>query len=966
MKILRLFTIILILMNSTMLLGQGAGYQMELKEVKALAGETVEVELEITNEGEFVAFGLDIPLPEGFEFAEGSFQLSERSVGHSYSATVIEGDILRIFVFHQEEPKAFLGWEGVMATFDLVTPEAPGTYTLDIVDGVLSDADAEEILPLNTVPGQVQLVGNEITILDTEVNINQDVTIDIEIDNYQEFTAFEVQVPLPEGFTFVEGSGVLNDERAVDHELDISVDDDNMLKIFSYSMDNTLFLGNGGNIVSFDLTAAPAEGGEYHLIMEEAIVSDVEGENILSDQHDGVVTVFDHNILYVKDVHARTNEIVTLHVVIDNSVPFTAFEADITLPEELEYIENSFAMNQERMDGHEFDFTFEDGVMQIVSYHLDNENYLDFDGHVASFDVQLPAEGGVFEVLVENAAIVDNEANDIITESRNGFVTVEFIVELALADAVACEGSPVVIDMELTNSTDITAFETEVVIPEGFSYVEGSAAFNDARATADHEMDVTVDNGIISFVVYSLSNALFEGTEGAVLDFALEVPEMDYGRTAYVGLQESMAITPDAVDVLTAERGGEITYRPEPSALFAFNGEMASTGSHFEYCYDELVEVTLEEILTGEGPLMLTYVLNDDDPVTIEDIEEGDVLFGPDELPAGEHTLTLTSLVDANGCGVANVEEIYHVTITVNPEPAVLFAFNGMIVETGSHLEFGTDEEVTVTLEEIIAGHGPIEFTYVLNEDDPVTVEDVAEGDVLFEDVLPEGMHTLQLTSLIDANGCAVTNPEEVYYLTIEVVELFEVVFNVDIGPAIEFLDLEGFDADDHHIFISGDFFGEWPVPGEDGTLMQVTEDADIYQITYRLEAGTYEYNYYSDLLGDGFDGIEDYTVRTVEITEDTEIHNIFGYGDDETSVIPADEIALRFYPNPASSRLHIDSDVEIQEVRMIDMLGQVVYSGQVNNRNFEMDVIEYKTGIYFIQVLTTEGIVTERVQITR
>lgn len=939
---------------------------MELKEVKALAGETVEVELEITNEDEFVAFGLDIPLPEGFEFAEGSFQLSDRSVGHSYSANVIEGDILRIFVFHQEEPKAFLGREGVMATFELVTPEAPGTYTLDIVDGVLSDADAEEILPLNTVPGQVQLVGNEITILDTEVNINQDVTIDIELDNYQEFTAFEVHIPLPEGFTLVEGSAVLNEERTVDHELDISVDENNVLKIFSYSMDNTLFLGDGGNIVSFDLTAAPAEGGEYDLIMEEAIVSDVEGENILTEQHDGVVTVFDHNILYVEDVHARTNEIVTLHVVVDNSVPFTAFEADITLPEELEYIDDSFSMNEERMDGHDFDFTFEDGVMQIVSYSTENDDFLDFDGHVASFDVQLPAEGGVFEVLVDNAAIVDNEANNIITESINGIVTVEFIVELALADAVACEGNPVVIDMELTNSTDITAFETEVVIPDGFTYVEGSAAFNDARAAEDHEMDVTVEDGIISFVVYSLSNAIFEGTEGPVLDFALDVPEMDYGRTAYTDLQESMAINTDAVDVLTAERGGEIVYRQEPSALFAFNGEMASTGSHFEYCYDEVVEVTLEEIVTGEGPLMLEYVLNDEDPVIIEDAEAGDVLFGPEELPVGEHTLKLSALVDANGCSPADVEDIYHVTITVNPEPAVLFAFNDIIVETGSHLRFATDEEVTVTLDEIVAGQGPIEFTYVLNEDDPVTVADAAEGDVLFEDVLPEGTHTLELTSLIDANGCAVANPEDVYYLTIEVVEEFEVVFNVDIGPAIEYLDLEGFDPEEHSILISGDFFGEWPVPGEEGTVMQVTDDEDIYQITYHLEAGTYEYNYYSDLLGEGLDGVENYTVRTVEITEDTEIHNIFGYGDDETSVIPADEIALRFYPNPASSRLHIDSDVEIQEVRMIDMLGQVVYSGQVNNRNHEMNVMEYKNGIYFIQVLTSEGIVTERVQITR
>ncbi|MFO7873193.1 MAG: T9SS type A sorting domain-containing protein, partial [Bacteroidales bacterium] len=202
---------------------------------------------------------------------------------------------------------------------------------------------------------------------------------------------------------------------------------------------------------------------------------------------------------------------------------------------------------------------------------------------------------------------------------------------------------------------------------------------------------------------------------------------------------------------------------------FAFNDEVVETGSHPEFCFNEDVEVTLEEIVSGQGPVAFSYVLNDDEPVLVDEVAEGDVLFGPDVLPVGDHTLHLTMLEDANGCQAENVEDIYTMDITVNPEPAVLFSFNDEIAETGSELYFLADETVTVELADIVAGDAPIEFTYVLNDDDPVTVEDVAEGDVLYDDVLPEGFHTLEITSLIDANGCEVVDPETIYNLTIEV-----------------------------------------------------------------------------------------------------------------------------------------------------------------------------------------------------
>ncbi len=87
---------------------------------------------------------------------------------------------------------------------------------------------------------------------------------------------------------------------------------------------------------------------------------------------------------------------------------------------------------------------------------------------------------------------------------------------------------------------------------------------------------------------------------------------------------------------------------------------------------------------------------------------------------------------------------------------------------------------------------------------------------------------------------------------------------------------------------------------------------------------------------------------------------------DDETSVSETPDISMRVFPNPVANRLFIESGEQIREVRMVDMLGQVVYASPVNANNHTLDVNGMRNGIYFIQVNTSAGTVTERVQVTQ
>ncbi len=193
-----------------------------------------------------------------------------------------------------------------------------------------------------------------------------------------------------------------------------------------------------------------------------------------------------------------------------------------------------------------------------------------------------------------------------------------------------------------------------------------------------------------------------------------------------------------------------VTINPEPNAEFCFNQVQATSGQVFEYCYDETIVVDLCSIVSGTGPLTICYTVNAEPEVCVT-VAEGEVLFNG-QLPAGTYDIQITSITDANGCVTADATP-YHVTIIVNPEPVAAFCFNDELAATGSVFEYCYNETVTVDLCQIVAGEGPFEVCYTVNAEPEVCIT-VAEGDVLFSEVLPAGTYVVQITSITDANGC--------------------------------------------------------------------------------------------------------------------------------------------------------------------------------------------------------------------
>ena len=66
-------------------------------------------------------------------------------------------------------------------------------------------------------------------------------------------------------------------------------------------------------------------------------------------------------------------------------------------------------------------------------------------------------------------------------------------------------------------------------------------------------------------------------------------------------------------------------------------------------------------------------------------------------------------------------------------------------------------------------------------------------------------------------------------------------------------------------------------------------------------------------------------------------------------------------YPNPTSDKLFMVSSINITQVNILDMLGNVVATKLVNNKNTSIDLSDVMTGMYYLQACTADKTYTQK-----
>jgi hypothetical protein len=86
----------------------------------------------------------------------------------------------------------------------------------------------------------------------------------------------------------------------------------------------------------------------------------------------------------------------------------------------------------------------------------------------------------------------------------------------------------------------------------------------------------------------------------------------------------------------------------------------------------------------------------------------------------------------------------------------------------------------------------------------------------------------------------------------------------------------------------------------------------------------------------------------------------------DPVFVGEAEVSSFRIYPNPARSVVHISSDKLIQEISLVNDVGQTVFTTSVKDYDYKLRISNYPNGLYLISITTSSGPGIQRILIGR
>ena len=112
-------------------------------------GEEITVNVQMNNESDVVGFQMNVEIPNGFSFVEGSLTLSGRAQDHTVDYSVLSGSVISVSA-SSATSKPFTGTSGVLFSFKVVAPAQHGDYSIDASNVVLSNSSLENVFTQST------------------------------------------------------------------------------------------------------------------------------------------------------------------------------------------------------------------------------------------------------------------------------------------------------------------------------------------------------------------------------------------------------------------------------------------------------------------------------------------------------------------------------------------------------------------------------------------------------------------------------------------------------------------------------------------------------------------------------------------------------------------------------------------------------------------------------------------------
>lgn len=342
-------------------------------------------------------------------------------------------------------------------------------------------------------------------------------------ENIDPFVAFQVDIPIPDGFGYVDGSAILNASRISGHALTTSLLAGNILRLIGYSTGNVAFSGNSGTLVSFTLTSGVAPA-TYALELNQPMLGNSQSVNIINSHSNGSATILAPNITVSTSTldHGR----VPLGSSLEQTLQITNIGNIDLIVNELNFNDPQFTTTTPT------NFTLAPNGSQNVTVKFTAVSK-------GALNKQLKISSNDPDQATMNVAL--NAIAYAVNEIHTGNIT-------------GASSTTKTLEFTLNNMEAFTGFQFDLNLPQPISYKTGTAQLFRMQ---DQTVSVNqVNSQTLRVVSFSAGGKNFTGTSGKVLalDFLL------YGDAGYYSIGISNVIIANAAgeNIISDSYGGQL------------------------------------------------------------------------------------------------------------------------------------------------------------------------------------------------------------------------------------------------------------------------------------------------------------------------------------------------------------------------------------------------------------------------
>lgn len=622
-------------------------------------GATAELKIDMTNNVDVCSFQFNIKLPEGVtvvkelnedeELVEAISLTSRKKSSHDLTFKKTEDGSYFLLAYSLSNA-TFRDNSGAIVTMKVKAAEGLAEEKKDVVISniLLVTPSEEKIQPANTTGyitisengggdstggndgdntgtgdnggGTGEIGSNAFYIPSTTLSAGAQQTLNINLKNENEITAFQFDLTLPSGIVI---NTMLNDDdeqvpnvqlterKKSKHQLSCVQQEDGSYRIVVISMSNQIFRDNDGAIVAVNVTASSTmSSGSYYAKLSNIhivpMTDGAQGERIEQPDYTTNINVTNASEGGDADADAKlyisTNSLVAggngqnIGIALSNNIDVTAFQFDITLPKGMtieDYLNDddetvpNVQLTTRKKSSHSISCNYRgDNRYTVVVLSMKNQAFGGNDGDIVSIKVNVPLSmSGNQQVSLSNIHIVPlvngsqgiridqpDVTHNINISNEGGGNTPTGVNTITVDPLTLRAGETGVLNINMNNEDDICSFQFNIKLPDGISiikeyneddeYVEAINLTNRKKSSHELSFKETEDGGFF-LIAYSLSNSTFRNNSGAIVSIKVKADAGMQDGNYGVVMSNVLMVTPDERKIEQDDHSGTLTITSE-------------------------------------------------------------------------------------------------------------------------------------------------------------------------------------------------------------------------------------------------------------------------------------------------------------------------------------------------------------------------------------------------------------------